>query len=117
MIKKLVFIIVILFLAIFPNTVEASENISEVKVIPFKSDIYTEGFYHFDLAERVDINIMLTNDVASSLMLLDENKNISLLTKMPYNYEFKVVDVKPGEIIGIVGEGKVAISFEPHTSN
>ena len=60
---------------------------------------------------------MLTNDVASSLMLLDENKNISLLTKMPYNYEFKVVDVKPGEIIGIVGEGKVAISFEPHKSN
>ena len=50
MIKKLVFIIVILFLAIFPNTVEASENISEVKVIPLKSDIYTEGFYHFDLA-------------------------------------------------------------------
>ena len=50
-------------------------------------------------------------------MLLDENMNISLLTKMPYNYEFKVVDVKPGEIIGIVGEGKVAISFEPHKSN
>lgn len=117
MIKKIVFIIVVLFVAIFPNNVEACEKNSEAKVTPVKSDIYTEGFYHFDLIDAVDINIMLTNNVASSIMILDENMNISLLSKMPYNYEFKVINIKPGEIIGIVGDGKVAISFEPHKSN
>lgn len=45
-------------------------------------------------------------------MILDNDMNIEFLTRAPYQYRFYLRNIEPGKTIGIVGEGKVAITFE-----
>ena len=45
-------------------------------------------------------------------MILDNDMNIEFLTREPYQYRFYLGNIEPGKTIGIVGEGKVAITFE-----
>lgn len=112
MIKKICVFIVFMVLIILPNTTEAKLKNNETTNIPVISDLYKAGLYHFDINYPTNVIIRLTNDIPTAIMVLDNEMNISLLTKVPYNNQFKLVTLKPGEIIGIVGGGEIAISFE-----
>lgn len=39
--------------------------------------------------------------------------NIEFLTRVPYRHKFYLRNIEPGKILGIVGQGEVAITFEP----
>lgn len=111
MIKKIYFLIVAMMIIILPNSVKASTIYGEKK-IPVISDTYKAGFYSFDNKTNVDIGVMLLNDTPTKVMILDNEMNIELLMKLPYNYKFHLRNIGPDKTIGIVGEGDVAIIFE-----
>ncbi len=112
MIKKIfVFIVFMLFITL-PTSVKASTNSSNT-TIPTISQIYTEGFYNFDNIEKFDISVTLTQDIPTKIIILDEEINIDFMSGIPYNYKFYLRNIDPGSIIGIVGQGEVAITFEP----
>ncbi|MBS5928211.1 MAG: hypothetical protein KIC66_14185 [Clostridium sp.] len=93
------------------NSVKASTIASEIKT-PVISDTYKSGFYSFDNKTNVDIGITLLDDTPTKVMILDNDMNIEFLTREPYQYRFYLRNIEPGKTIGIVGEGKVAITFE-----
>lgn len=109
MIKK-IFLMLILFMLLSIN-VKAS-TISKNSPTPTYSNVYTEGFYRFDNSSIVDISITLITDTPTKIIILDENMNIQFMTQVPYNYKFTLRNIEPNKMIGIVGEGEVAISFE-----
>ena len=112
MIKKIFFLIVAIMFIILPNSVKASTISSEIK-IPTVSDTYKSGFYSFDNKTKVDIGITLLNDTPTKIMILDKGMNVEFLTSAPYQYHFYLRNIEPGKTIGIVGEGEIAITFEP----
>lgn len=112
MVKKIYFLIVIMFFILLPNTVKASTISSDI-TIPAISDIYKEGFYSFDNSKNVDLSITLTTDTPTKIMILDDEMNIEFMSNIPYNYKFYIRNIEPGKIMGIVGNGEVAIGFEP----
>ena len=110
--KKIFFLIVAIIFIILPNSVSASTVSSKITT-PVISDTYKSGFYSFDNKTNIDIGIKLLNDTPTKIMILDNVMNIEILTKVPYNYKFYLRNIEPNKIIGIVGEGEVAITFEP----
>lgn len=112
MFKKIYFLIVFMFFIILPNSVKAS-TISGDNNIPAISNIYTEGFYRFDNPTNIDMVVLLTNDVPAKFIIFDNEMNVEFLSDLPYNDKFYIHKFAPGQIVGIVGEGKVALSFEP----
>lgn len=111
MIKKFLFSIMLIIFITLPNSVMAS-TISSNTTIPTISKIYSEGFYSFDNTTDVDIGITLTNDTPTKIIILDQEMNIEFMSNIPYDYKFYLRKIAPGKIIGLVGKGKVAITFE-----
>lgn len=89
-----------------------ASTISKNSPIPTYSNIYTEGFYRFNNTTTMDISITLTTDTPTKIIILNEDMDILFITEVPYNYTFTLCKIEPNEIIGIIGEGKVALSFE-----
>ena len=112
MIKKIFLLIVFMLFITLPTSVKAS-TISSNTTIPTISKIYTEGFYNFDNIDKFDIGITLTNNVPTKIIILDEEINIDFMSSIPCNNKFYLRNIEPGSIIGIVGQGEVAITFEP----
>lgn len=112
MMKKLFFVAVFMLFIMLPNSAKASTISNEI-TIPTISKVYTEGFYRFDNTANVDIGITLTNDTPTKIIILDEEMDIEFISKIPYNYKLYLRNIEPGKIIGIVGEGKIAMTFEP----
>lgn len=112
MIKKIYFLILFTIFIISPSSVKASAISSDITK-PAISDIYQPVFYSFDNKTNVDIGLTLVEEVPTKVMILDNEMNIEFLTKVPYNYKFYLRNIEPGKIIGIVGDGEVAITFEP----
>ena len=52
-------------------------------------------------------------DTPTKIIIFDEDRNLQLMTEIPYNHKFYLQNIEPNKIIGIIGEGEVAISFEP----
>ena len=46
-------------------------------------------------------------------MIIDKGMNVEFLTSAPYQYHFYLRNIEPGKTIGIVGDGEIAITFEP----
>ncbi|EKY28400.1 hypothetical protein [Clostridium celatum] len=112
MLKKIYFFIPLMLFITLPINVTAN-TISSTTVIPAVSNVYKEGFYTFDNLVNVDITVTLLSDTPTKIMILDDERNIEFISKIPYNYKFYIRNVEPGQIIGIVGKGEVALSFEP----
>ena len=110
--KKLLFLIVTMMFIILPNSVKANTIYSE-KNIPAISKTYKSGFYSFDNRTNVDIGITLLNDTPTKIIIFDNEMNIEVLLKVPYNQKICLHNIEPNRTIGIVGEGEVAITFEP----
>ena len=110
--KKIFFLIVVMIIIISPNNVSASTVYNEKK-IPVISDTYKEGFYSFDNSTNVDIGVMLLNNTPTKIVIFDNEMNIEVLMKVPYNQKIRLYNIEPNRTIGIVGEGEVVITFEP----
>ena len=87
MIKKIYFLIVAMIFIILPNSVKASTISSSDIITSAISTTYKSGFYSFDNKTNVD--------------------------RVPYRDKFYLRNIEPGKILGIVGQGEVAITFEP----
>ncbi|CUO65810.1 MULTISPECIES: hypothetical protein [Clostridium] len=113
MIKKIYFLIVAMIFIILPNSVKASTISSSDIITSAISTTYKSGFYSFDNKTNVDIGITLLNDTPTKIIVLDNEMNIEFLTRVPYRDKFYLRNIEPGKILGIVGQGEVAITFEP----
>lgn len=103
MIKRIMSIVVIMSLLITPS-IKAS-------IIPVNSSVYNEGIYKFDdLDHYQSINIRLINNKPTNFTIFDENYNIKISIKLDSNTEFNM-PIKQKNIISIVGDGEIAISF------
>lgn len=111
MVKKVSYLILLISLIVFTTTVQA-DNISFRPKLPATSSVYKEGFYNFDLSQKSIITMRLITDTPTSIMILNENQNIEFITNMPFNESFNLYRITSDKIIGIVGDGEVAISFE-----
>lgn len=111
MIKKIVFFIMCMIIILSPNSVKATTTLSNTN-IPTISDLYTEGIYKFDNNTEIDMIVMLNTDVSTKIIIFDDEMNIELLSTLPYQQKFYIRNFKTNQIVGIVGEGEVAISFE-----
>ena len=113
MIKKIYFLIVAMIFIILPNSVKASTISSSDIITSAISTTYKSGFYSFDNRTNVDIGITLLNDTPTKIIILDNEMNIQFLARVPYRHKFYLRNIEPGRILGIVGQGEVAITFEP----
>lgn len=110
MLKK--FFLILMILITLPISVNASATSNYVPT-PAISQVYKQGFYKFDNSQNVDISLTLTNDTPTKVMILDKDMNIEFISLIPYNYKFFLRNIAPNKIIGIIGDGEVAISFLP----
>ncbi|MBS5884035.1 MAG: hypothetical protein E6300_06255 [Clostridium sp.] len=122
MIKKIYSLTLLMLLITLPNNISAStissnsvsaNIISSNTNIPTVSNVYTEGFYRFDNETNIDMIIMLSTDVPTKLIIFDDEMNIKFLSDLPYKNKFYIRNFQTQQIVGIVGGGQVAISFEP----
>lgn len=90
-------------------TVYPRENYFTVIVVIGKK----EGFYRFDNTTNIDMIVMLNTDVPTKLIIFDDEMNIKFLSDLPYKNKLYICGFHINQIVGIVGEGDVAISFEP----
>ena len=72
-----------------------------------------EWFYRFDNTTNIDMIVMLNTDVPTKLIIFDDEMNIKFLSDLPYKNKLYIRGFHINQIVGIVGEGDVAISFEP----
>lgn len=122
MIKKIYSLTLLILLIALPINISAStissnsinENtLSSNTNIPTVSNVYKEGFYRFDNTTNIDMIVMLNTDVPTKLIIFDDEMNIKFLSDLPYKNKFYIRSFHINQIVGIVGEGEVAISFEP----
>lgn len=109
--KKILFFIMCMIIILSTNSVKAT-TISSNTNTPAISNVYKEGIYRFDNTAEVDMVLMLNTDVSTRLIILDDEMNIQLLSALPYQKKFYIRNFKANQIVGIVGEGEVVISFE-----
>lgn len=122
MIKKIYSLTLLILLIALPINISAStissnsingNTISSNTNIPTVSNVYKEGFYRFDNTTNIDMIVMLNTDVPTKLIIFDDEMNIKFLSDLPYKNKFYIRSFHINQIVGIVGEGEVAISFEP----
>ncbi len=122
MIKKIYSLTLLMLLITLPNNISAStissnsvsaNIISSNTNIPTVSNVYKEGFYRFDNTTNIDMIVMLNTDVPTKLIIFDDEMNIKFLSDLPYKNKFYIRNFQTQQIVGIVGGGQVAISFEP----
>lgn len=119
MIKKIYSLTLLILLIALPINISAStissnsingNTLSSNTNIPTVSNVYKEGFYRFDNTTNIDMIVMLNTDVPTKLIIFDDEMNIKFLSDLPYKNKFYI---RSFHINQIVGEGEVAISFEP----
>ncbi|MBS6500650.1 MAG: hypothetical protein KH415_03250 [Clostridium sp.] len=122
MIKKIYSLTLLILLIALPINISAStissnsidgNTLSSNTNIPTVSNVYKEGFYRFDNTTNIDMIVMLNTDVPTKLIIFDDEMNIKFLSDLPYKNKFYIRSFHINQIVGIVGEGEVAISFEP----
>lgn len=122
MIKKIYSLTLLILLIALPINISAStissnsingNTLSSNTNIPTVSNVYKEGFYRFDNTTNIDMIVMLNTDVPTKLIIFDDEMNIKFLSNLPYKNKFYIRSFHINQIVGIVGEGEVAISFEP----
>lgn len=122
MIKKIYSLTLLILLIALPINISAStissnsidgNTLSSNTNIPNVSNVYKEGFYRFDNTTNIDMIVMLNTDVPTKLIIFDDEMNIKFLSDLPYKNKFYIRSFHINQIVGIVGEGDVAISFEP----
>ena len=106
MLKKLLIALIIVS-SMFSTKVYCSEDL-----IPAISNTYTEGFYRFDNTKTVNINVTLTTDTLTKMMIFDENLGLQYFSILPVKEKFTLRNIEPNRIICIIGEGEVALTFE-----
>ncbi|MDU1127270.1 MAG: hypothetical protein E7A11_18650 [Clostridium sp.] len=111
MTKKILFFIMCMIIILSSKSVKAT-TISSNTNIPTISNVYTEGIYRFDNTNEIDMVLMLNTDVSTRLIIFDDEMNIQLLSALPYRRKFYIHNFKANQVVGIIGEGEVAISFE-----
>ncbi|WP_302669940.1 hypothetical protein [uncultured Clostridium sp.] len=116
MIKKLCLSITIIICLILFNTTVEADKIYMRPITPPISSVYKEGFYSFDIKDKSTLTVRLTTNTPTSIMVLNKNQNIEFITNIPFNYPFDLNNITSDKIIGIVGDGEVAISFEKSNS-
>ncbi|WP_373205461.1 hypothetical protein [Clostridium tertium] len=121
MIKKIYSLTLLILLIALPINISAStissnsidgNTLSSNTNIPNVSNVYKEGFYRFDNTTNIDMIVMLNTDVPTKLIIFDDEMNIKFLSDLPYKNKFYIRSFHINQIVGIVGEGEVAISFE-----
>ncbi|MDU8966127.1 MAG: hypothetical protein E7H39_09750 [Clostridium sp.] len=122
MIKKIYSLTLLILLIALPINISAStissnsingNTLSSNTNIPTVSNVYKEGFYRFHNTTNIDMIVMLNTDVPTKLIIFDDEMNIKFLSDLPYKNKFYIRSFHINQIVGIVGEGEVAISFEP----
>lgn len=122
MIKKIYSLTLLILLIALPINISAStissnsingNTLSTNTNIPTVSNVYKEGFYRFDNTTNIDMIVMLNTDVPTKLIIFDDEMNIKFLSDLPYKNKLYIRGFHINQIVGIVGEGDVAISFEP----
>lgn len=121
MIKKIYSLTLLILLIALPINISAStissnsidgNTLSSNTNIPTVSNVYKEGIYRFDNTTNIDMIVMLNTDVPTKLIIFDDEMNIKFLSDLPYKNKFYIRSFHINQIVGIVGEGEVAISFE-----
>ena len=122
MIKKIYSLTLLILLIALPINISAStissnsingNTLSSNTNIPTVSNVYKEGFYRFHNTTNIYMIVMLNTDVPTKLIIFDDEMNIKFLSDLPYKNKFYIRSFHINQIVGIVGEGEVAISFEP----
>lgn len=113
MIKKICLSAIIIIGLISCNSVVKASNVYGRPKTPALNDIYTEGFYNFDINGRSTLAVRLVEDTPTTIMVLNKEQNLLAITNMPFDYAFELTNITSDNIIGIVGDGDVAISFIP----
>ncbi len=108
--KKIYILVVCIFLLILATDVKADNITDRPKLLPI-NNVYTEGFYSFDVEGTVKLSVKLITDKPTSLMILNKEQNIQFISNLPYKNEFEIVNITSDKIIGIVGEGEVTLEF------
>ena len=108
--KKVYIFVVCIFLLIQTTDVKADNIIHRPKLLPI-NNVYTEGFYSFNIDGTVKLSVELITDKPTSIMLLNKEQNIQFITNLPYKNEFQLVNITSDKIIGIVGDGEVVLTF------
>ncbi|MEN8075312.1 hypothetical protein ABFP60_00035 [Clostridioides difficile] len=99
-------IILSIFIVIFFIPIKASSY------APIKSDIYKQGIYNIEGLKEYTVSVELKTNTKTAALLIDENNEVLAYIKLPYNEKITLSNMGNEGIIGIVGVGEVAITYE-----